>query len=1099
MKRAPACVAALFLICSATGGPLACASQALELPPPICLEAKYAAAAQSDADEVRSRSFPELRQLAAARVETDPDAAIGLMCAAIARAAREQGGSSLELAWWVGSLATPMIAYMERFAEAIPLLEFAQPIYERELGPDADELAEIHVAYAWIANRQGRQQDSVAAWKRALAIRERNPGARKIELQKVLVGLALGQASLREFGDAKAALARAHAILVENGETVSEAAAAIESTYINIAWREEDYVAARDHAATQVRIEETMGGPAAQRVPAWIWLGRSLERLDEFDEAEAALRKAVEISESRDGAPLQRHHFVALTQLAGLLVVRGKPIEAASFAGRAVEAGEATRGPDAPQLVRPLEYLGDAQRDLGDLPAALRSYERAGALIDRSPEDVERPWRTAYHRGLAQLQLQLGDREGAQTSLSAALAAAGDDPTLTIERASTLLEFGTLVEPAQGREALDEALALFRLRLPETHPAILRVLIERCALELRARNANAPQCEDARQRIERSPEADPFLRHDAYAIASARSEELGEAALAYEHAIRALSAATTLGTPDPLWKADFAMARLVRARDADPALAIFLGKESIAQIERQRARFGSEERRLEHGFLRDKIDVYRAVADWLMEAGRIDEGLDVARLLKAEELYDFSFRDATWNRRGAGIELTSAELALRERYHSLLATDEAAGSEIDRLGRLQETGRITPAERQQLDALLAGEVRREQARAARIREFLDSAQGSSAPRGAVREVQAAQLAKELKSLGPDAALAFYLLTDTRLRVLIATRLGQFEYETAIDAPALRRDIGRYLEQIGQRGEIEAGGRSLYAAIAKPLDDEARRAGAKKLVLWLDGALRYVPFAALPDGRGFLVDRYSIESYVPGDARGGPAAGSVPRVRGFGVTRAIGGFEALPAMADELCDIVKGPVEGLAPNRRECVGALPGEGYANQSFTESRLRDSLVDTPAFSILHLGTHFSLRPGNARRSFLVMGDGSRLTLDAIGALDFSGLQLVTLSACQSGLGGAKGDDGREIEGLSAIVQQRGASHVIASLWKVEDRSTASLMRELYASLPATDAAEALRRSQLRLRGTKVGNERPWAHPYYWAGFRVSASPTP
>lgn len=1099
--------AGLLMIGLALCAPRSLASAGFESPPPICLEAKYAAAAQAAEGEVQSRSFPELRELVASRVETDPDAAIGLLCAGIPRAAREQGESSLELAWWVGSLATPMIAYMDRFAEAIPLLEFALPIYERELGPDAHEIAEIHVAYAWIAVRQGRQQESVAAWKRALAIRERNPGAKKIELQKVLVGLAQSQSYLREFDEAKASLARAQAILVENGETVSEAAAAIENTYINIAWRQEDYASARDHAAAQVRIEEAMGGPAAQRVPAYIFLGRSLERLDDFDEAEAALRKAVDIAESRDGAPLQRHHMTALTQLAGLLIVRGKPVEAAAFAGRAVEIAETTLGADAPLLVRPLEYLGDAQRDLGDLPAALRSYERAGTLIERSPGNVERPWVVAYHRGLARLQLQLGDRAAARASLSAALAAAGDDATLAIERASTLLDLGTLSEPAEGRGALDEALVLFRSRLPETHPAILRVLIERCALELRAKSGEAPQCEDARQRIERSPEADPFLRHDVYAISSARSTQMGATAQAYDYGIQALSAATTLGTPDPLWRADISMARLVRQRDADPALAIFLGKESIAQIERQRERFQGEERRLEHGFLQDKVDVYRTVADWLMEAGRIDEGLDVVRLLKAEELYDFTFRGAVWNRRNPGVELTSEELALRERYRALLGTDEAAGGEIDRLGRLQESGRITPSERRRLEALIAGENAREHERTARLREFLEAGRGGGAPKSAVREIQAAQLAQELKALGPDAALAFYLLTDTRLRVLIATRLGQFEYESPIDTPALRRDIGRYLEQIGQRGDVDASGRSLYAAVARPLDDEARRAGAKKLVLWLDGALRYIPFAALPDGRGHLVDRYSIETYVPGaPALAGAAAGAGiedrPRVRGFGVTRPVGGFEALPAMADELCDIVKGPIEGLASPGRECRGALRGEGYADTAFTESRLRDSLSAPQSFSVLHLGTHFSLRPGNARRSFLVLGDGSHLTLDAIGEMDFRGMQLVTLSACQSGLGGATTDDGREVEGLSAIVQKRGAQNVIASLWKVEDRSTAGLMRELYASLSSSgrsNAAEALRRSQLRLRATREGGKRPYEHPYYWAGFQVSASPAP
>ena len=100
------------------------------------------------------------------------------------------------------------------------------------------------------------------------------------------------------------------------------------------------------------------------------------------------------------------------------------------------------------------------------------------------------------------------------------------------------------------------------------------------------------------------------------------------------------------------------------------------------------------------------------------------------------------------------------------------------------------------------------------------------------------------------------------------------------------------------------------------------------------------------------------------------------------------------------------------------------------------------------------------------------------------------------MTLSACQSALGGATTDDGREVEALSAIVQRRGAQSVIASLWRVEDRSTARLMREMYDALPGEqgDVAAALRRSQLELRATRGAGGRPYEHPYYWGGFLVS-----
>lgn len=141
---------------------------------------------------------------------------------------------------------------------------------------------------------------------------------------------------------------------------------------------------------------------------------------------------------------------------------------------------------------------------------------------------------------------------------------------------------------------------------------------------------------------------------------------------------------------------------------------------------------------------------------------------------------------------------------------------------------------------------------------------------------------------------------------------------------------------------------------------------AAAARAKRLVLWLDGALRYVPFAALP------------------------------------------------AMADELCDVVRGLITGLTKRGSACTaisvgnGALPGLGFADAAFTEARFKSVLQDTGDYSVLHIGTHFSLRSGSVMRSFLVLGDGSRLSLDAISKMSFSGIDLVTLSACPTALGG-------------------------------------------------------------------------------------------
>ncbi|MGD9597499.1 MAG: CHAT domain-containing protein [Steroidobacteraceae bacterium] len=1069
--------------------------------------------------DVASTPVAELRARVDAIGESDPMSAVGILCATIPRVAREYGADSLELSWWVQTLATPLIAYRDEFTEAIPLLEFARPIIERDLGPDSARLADLHVAYGWIGFRRGRLTDAGDEWAAALRIREKVPGEKQIELQKALVGLAQVRLAQRNFDEARSLLERAQSILAANGEKLSEAAGAIENALTNVALREENYPLARRHAEAQLAIElqlRAANGPA-QPVTAYLLYGQVLEKLDEYEQAEQAMREAVRLSEAPDG-PLQRQHLRALTALGVLLNARGKPQEALPFAQRALAVATRRLGAQAPNLVGVLLSLAEIERVLGDLPASLAHYEQAGRIVAAHPADVERQVRVNYYRGLGLLQGLLGATADARTSLALGLDIAGHSPDMDTERAGVLLLLARLEapgDPSHARTRLGAALALYAARLPSGHPTLLRVVNELCAIDVRTSPASAPNCTDAQRRLEAAREVDPALRHAVYANESALAEARRDADRAWALAVRALSAAATLGTPDPEWRAQYRVARLLHDR-GDDSLAIFFGKQSIGRIEGLRSAFNETDRSLHGDFLHDKVGVYRAVADWLMEAGRMDEGLQVLDLLKDEELNDFVPRAGPPAR--AGVVLTDDERRLWTRYLGALRTDPQAGAEIDILARRREVERITPGERRRLDQLLAGQPGEEAARAQRIDAFIDSSSGRASPVGG-RIISTERLARELARYGDDSAIGVYLLTDEHLRLIVATRKGQAEYRIDIDAATLRREIGELLDAISRREDVHARSRALYDTLMRPLADAAAAADAHRLILWPDDALRYIPFAALYDGGQYVIERFAIQLYAGAatDAGDGDDTGAgshaatlatehaaQPRaltVRGLGVTQAVAGYRALPAVADELCYIVRGPIAGLATPGKACDepgsglamghGALPGKGYANAAFTEARL-DALLDTPRdFSILHLGTHFNLRPGNALRSWLLLGDGGHLTLDRIGALDFSGILLATLSGCQTGMGGAVTADGREVEGLSSIVQRRGAHSVIASLWRVEDRSTASLMRRMYDAMAAHtssrgEIAQALRVAQLSLLDR---------HPYYWAGFLLTS----
>jgi CHAT domain-containing protein len=1055
--------------------------------------------------ETLNVSLAKLRQQLAKINETDPDAAIQLMCDTIPRVAHEKGEHSADLAWWVASLATPLIAYKDKFQEAMPLLQFAKPILERQPNRYAAEIADLNVAYAWIFLRQGRLAESADAWQRALTARERAPGLQQIELQKVLVGLAQVRASLRDFRGAHEAVARANGILSANHATVSEAGAAIENIEANLDLREEAYEHARAHAESQIAIEKQLRGGAPQLVTAYVLLGTINQRLDDFDAAEAALREAIRLSESENG-PLQRHYLTALNQMAAMLIERDRPFEALPLAQRALEVAESTLGKDAPKLVAVLRTSAEASRALGDLPAALHLYQRADVIVEQSRTNVERQLLVAHYRGFGNLQLELGDLQAARALLNAGIEAAGDDSTLTVERGYLLLALARATDAADPDRTrrLEQALALFQSRLPKAHPVNLGVVNELCAVEVAARADPAPRCQEAGEWISSTHDVEPTLRSAVYQNESALDESRGDLDGAYAQALKSLAAAEAVGTPDPLWRAYFTFAAANATRQ-DTTLAIFFGKQAVSQIERLRGDFTRSDRDLQRTFLIDKVSVYRAVSDWLMEVGRIDEGLEVLKLLKGQELDDFQLRGAAASA-DTHVDFTLEEQSLRQRYTEALTAAGERGEEFERLSRLLEVDRLTPAERARLEQMLRSDVGLDEIRRSKIQAVLASGKtAQTAADVSEHKLQAAGLSSELRRAGADTALAVFLLTQNHLRVLVATVKQQIEYQVPVNAADLQTQIGHFLEALNQRSDVTASSRALYTSLVKPLDVAAQAARAKRLVLWLDGALRYLPFAALNDGSHYLVEKYALQIYSMPARRSGALtqiSSHSLRVRGLGVAQAVPGFDALPAMADELCDVVRGPITGLTQRGSACTtlsignGALPGLGFADAAFTEARLESVLQDTSDYSILHIGTHFSLRPGNVMRSFLVLGDGSRLSLDAVSKLSFSGIDLVTLSACQTALGGMASDDGREIEGMNVIVQHAGARQVIASLWQVEDKSTALLMRQLYGHLAkaGVDGARALQQSQLELLSLNIGGRRPYAQPFYWAGFVAS-----
>lgn len=87
---------------------------------------------------------------------------------------------------------------------------------------------------------------------------------------------------------------------------------------------------------------------------------------------------------------------------------------------------------------------------------------------------------------------------------------------------------------------------------------------------------------------------------------------------------------------------------------------------------------------------------------------------------------------------------------------------------------------------------------------------------------------------------------------------------------------------------------------------------------------------------------------------------------------------------------------------------------------------------------YPLAHIASHFVFRPGNGLKSFLLLGDGRRLTLETINNTYnlFRGVELLTLSACETGIG-EENERGAEIEGFGVMAQKKGVKAVLATLW--------------------------------------------------------------
>lgn len=527
--------------------------------------------------------------------------------------------------------------------------------------------------------------------------------------------------------------------------------------------------------------------------------------------------------------------------------------------------------------------------------------------------------------------------------------------------------------------------------------------------------------------------------------------------------------------------------RVLHSQDQS-LLAIVFYKEAVNLNEsiRQELRVFSFER--QQAFTDTIAQTYRNLADLLLQQNRRQEAHHILDLLKVQELHEYLQNVRGNERTASGVELSPEEQKLAEKYALLQEGSIQIWQELNQLAVIPDSER-TPEQEQRIEELEEAlqELRQ------KFNDFVESPEiaeieadlahrtgGESLDLNHLQTVQRA-----LQQLPKNAVILYPLILENRLELVLITPDTPPIYRSVpVSAATLQQTISEFRTALtvpSRRANIElpkAAGHQLYNWLIEPIQTELDRLQVETIIYAPDGQLRYIPLAALYDGEQWLVQRYGVNNITatsltnftdrPSNQLHILAGAFTQGTYNVEVGTRQVAFSGLPFAAKE--------VENLA-------NTIPGTTtLLDRAFNREAMVSALSDS---NIIHLATHGTFVSGQPEDSFILLGDGDRITFRDLESWSLNNIDLIVLSACQTALGGEMGN-GREILGFGYQMQQAGAKTAIASLWSVDDGGTQALMDAFYESLKTgVGKTEALQQAQLALIDSDYN------HPYYWASF--------
>ncbi len=868
----------------------------------------------------------------------------------------------------------------------------------------------------------------------------------------------------------------------------------------SIDWRENPGRAAERFQRAQAAWEEL--GELSLQGESLVLLGLCHQRMAERQAAAASFQRAADSAESAGDDRLQA---LALHNL-GLVYLRSMDLEPAIRSFREeLPLRQKTRSRRAEAVA--YHALGQAFQIQDEVQQALDCYAQALDLFVE-PEDR---LRSIHNRGV--LDLSLGRLPQARDALIEAEELAAAVGNLRTQSA-TLNQLGELHRRLDERETalgyFDQALALRRNLEDRRGEANSLANIGRV---LQARGDYAQSLayyQDALEILDGLEQ--PWLAARVLLNRGSLHLDQGQSEPALDAFRRSVELYRGVGDPTGeaegllgLARAERLRGQLTAARKAsEEALRIFeTVRPKAVSYDLRTSFFATVQQHLEF-----HIDLLMELHQQSPERGYDALALEVSEQARARSLLDLLLEAGAEIRRGTDPELLERERAVQRRLNAW----EERRYKLHARQRRKQAEAAERTIRQLLEELaeVQAKIRRDHPRYAELKH------GQALSADSIRR----------QVLDEDTLLMEYWLGEERsfLWTVGADSLEAFELPGRHAIEDLARQAYELLTR-SHRREARASTRNALCALSREvLAPAADRLAAKRLLIVADGALQYIPFAALPEPGGAGDCSEAEPLVVAHEIVHLPSASTLPILR-QGPDRSTAVGRSVAVVADPVFSATDRRVRssqpasgGGAAKGARSAGGIDPSSYRRLPFS-LREADAILDLVAPSerfravgfeasketvtggqlsghrFIHFATHGVLDTDNPELSGIVLSgvdpkgrkrDGF-LRAHEIYNLDLA-CDLVVLSACETALG--KEVRGEGLIGLTRGFMYAGAARVMVSLWNVSDEGTAELMELFYRGLLQEDLrpAAALRAAQVSMLRSDARAAR-----YYWAGFVI------